>query len=126
MINEALLIGNVGKKNSKNVKNNSEMVVVSLVTTRKFKDASGVYKEFKTWHYVNFYDKLAEIASKYINVGDLILVKGLINNTKLSDGNYFYSVTAREVKFFPLCKKRTDFEEKEQGDISIPEDDIPF
>ena len=50
MINQATLLGRVGKKDTKQLKNNSEVTILSVATSRKYKDASGEAKELTTWH----------------------------------------------------------------------------
>ena len=105
MINEAILVGRVGKKDTKTMKNGSEITVLSLATTSKHKDASGEKQEFTTWHHINCFSKLAEIASKYVHVGDVVYIRGTIYNRKIETGEragqHIYSVTAQDIKFLP-------------------------
>jgi single-strand DNA-binding protein len=86
MINTAMLLGRVGKKESKSLKAGGEFTVMSLATSKKYKDASGQSQEQTTWHNVNCFNKLSEIASKYVHVGDLVFVQGEIQNRKIESG----------------------------------------
>lgn len=108
MINQATLLGRVGKKDNKQLKSGGDVTVLSLATSRKYKDASGQYQEQTTWHNVSCFSKLAEIANKYVHVGDLVFVQGEIQNKKVETGEragqYIYSVHANDIKFIPKGK----------------------
>lgn len=110
MINEAILVGHVGNKDTKILKNGGEITVISLATTTKYKDSSGEKQIRTTWHNINCFSKLSEIASKYVHVGDSIYVRGEINNKKIEQGDragqYIYSVTAQDIKFLGSPKKK--------------------
>lgn len=110
MINEAILVGHVGKKDTKTLNNGGEITVISLATTTKYKDSSGEKQVRTTWHNINCFSKLAEVAAKYVHVGDTIYVRGEINNKKIEQGDragqYIYSVTAQDIKFLPSGKKK--------------------
>lgn len=138
MINEAILVGNVGKKDTKTLKNGTDITVLSIATTTKYMDSSGEKQTRTTWHNVNCFSKLSDIASKYVNVGDLIYIRGEINNKKVEAGEragqYMYSVTAQDLRFFP---KRKDGESKpsqekktatkpQYNDYEGLDDSIPF
>lgn len=109
MINKAVLLGHIGKKETKTTKNGSNLTVMSIATRKKWKDQAGEPKEKTTWHIVNCFGKLADIASKYVAVGNLIYIEGEINYDKieneLGEGKYYYSVTASELKLLPSGKK---------------------
>jgi single-strand DNA-binding protein len=109
MINKATLVGRVGKVDSKPLKNGSSMTSISLATSRKYKDAAGVKQEITTWHNVNFFSKMAEVAAKYTHVGDLILVEGEICHKKIESGEksgqWAYSLTASDLKFISSSQK---------------------
>ena len=110
MINEAILVGHVGKKDTKTLKNGGEITVISLATSTKYKDSSGEKQVRTTWHNINCFSKLAEIAAKYVHVGDQIYVRGEINNKKIESGEragqYIYSVTAQDIRFMQSAKKK--------------------
>ena len=139
MINEAILVGHVGKKDTKTLNNGGEITVISMATTTKYKDSSGEKQTRTTWHNINCFSKLAEIAAKYVHVGDIIYVHGEINNKKIETGEragqYIYSVTAQDIKFLPGGKKK-DAESKPSQEKKAPvkkdeiydefDDSIPF
>lgn len=109
MINKASLLGRVGKVDSKPLKNGSNMTTVSLATSRKFTDGEGQKKDITTWHLVNFFSKMADVAQKYVHVGDLIYVEGEINHKKIESGEkagqWAYTLTASDVKFIQSSNK---------------------
>lgn len=110
MINEAILVGHVGKKETKTLNNGGEITVISLATSTKYKDSSGEKQVRTTWHNINCFSKLAEIAAKYVHVGDQIYIRGEINNKKIETGEragqYIYSVTAQDIRFIQSAKKK--------------------
>lgn len=110
MINEAILVGNVGKKDTKTLKNGTDITVLSIATTTKYMDSSGEKQTRTTWHNINCFSKLSDIAAKYVHVGDLIYIRGEINNKKIEQGEragqYMYSVTAQDIRFLPGGKKK--------------------
>lgn len=122
MINEAILVGHVGKKDTKTLKNGTEFTMLSVATTTRYVDSKGEKQQRTTWHNINCFNKLAEIAAKYVHVGNLIYVRGEINNKKIEDGEragqYIYSVTAQDIKFLPSGEKRKDAEEKPKTNSS--------
>lgn len=134
MINYAILLGRVGKKDSKILKNGSEFTAISIATSKKWKDSSGQAQEEITWHNIKCFSKLAEIAKKYVHVGDLIFVQGNIQNKKIESGDragqYIYSIHANELKFIPTGKKNNGeskpSQENSEEDFDFPETDVPF
>lgn len=134
MINRATLMGRIGKKEQKTVKNGNSFTVLSIATARKWKDQSGQLKEETTWHPVYCFGRLAEIALKYAHVGQIIYVEGEINNRKQETGNgdtkYFYSINCNELKLIPGQKKPENNQGNKKSFIANGHDDfddsVPF
>jgi single-strand DNA-binding protein len=120
MINTAILLGRVGKKEVKPMKSGGEFTHFSIATNHKYKDATGAYQEETTWHNISCFSKLAEIAAKYVHVGELVYVQGKIQNKKIEAGEragqFAYSVIANEIKLLPNGKKSA---EKEKNQYKI-------
>jgi len=134
MMNTAILMGRVGKKDTKVLKNGGELTVLSVATNKKWKDASGTAQEQTTWHNISCFSKLAEIASKYVHVGDLVLIQGEIQNKKVESGEragqYMYSIHANDIKLIPkgsanAAPKQEAPKPKPQAQSSFMDDDIP-
>lgn len=111
MINRATLLGRVGSKENKPTKNDSFLCKLSIATEKKWMDSSGFQQKHTTWHLVNCFDKKAEIANKYVNVGDLVYIEGEINNRKYDDNGVnriHHSITAQHIELLPNAKKDND------------------
>lgn len=135
MINKATLLGRIGKKDTKEIKNGSTMTNLYIATSRKYKDSQGDSQVVTTWHNVNFFNKLSDIVSKYAHVGEMVYIEGEINNKQITkgerEGQWVYSVTGNEIKFIPTNKKKSDSDDPKPQDKSLPEaefhdDMIPF
>lgn len=136
MLNNASIIGRVGNKKIRPMSNGEEIVSLSIATTKSWKNKQGEKEEKTTWHNVNFFRKLAEIAGQWVEVGDLIYVDGEINYQPITsgvrEGQYAYSVTANQLKMLSSGNKKKD----EPSSRSAPknknkheeelDDDIPF
>lgn len=134
MINTAMLLGRVGKKDTKSLRNGGEVTVLSIATSKKYKDSTGQNQEQTTWHNVNCFSKLSEIANKYVHVGDLVFIQGEIQNKKIENGDkagqYIYSIHANDIKFIPKGNKsenqsKSD-QEKSGNEFTIDDNEIPF
>lgn len=133
MLNEANLIGRVGKKSYKNLSNGNAMVTLYVATRKKWKDNNGEKQEQTTWHNVNFFSKLAELCDQYVDVGSLLFIKGEINNKQIThgekQGQWAYSVTGHDFKILSYAaNKDKKSSKKESEDYSGDDlnDDIPF
>lgn len=115
MIQEATLLGRVGKKDTRKTKEGSEMTTIYLATNRNWTDREGVKQEQTVWHNVNFYNKLSDIVSRHAHVGNLVYIKGEINHKKIESGEkmgqWAYSVTASSIRLLPGNKKSETVEE---------------
>ena len=92
-MNRVTLCGRVGKQpESRFTTSGAQVVTFSLATSEKFKNKSGEKQEDTTWHNLVMWQKLAEIAEKYIQKGDKLLIEGKINNRSYDDrdGNKKY------------------------------------
>lgn len=133
MINEAILVGHVGKKDTRELKKGGEITILSIATTTRFLDSSGAKQVRTTWHNINCFSKLSEISKKYVHVGDLIYVRGEIHNKKIEEGEragqYIYSVTAADIKFLPSGKKKDTESKPNQESVKqsdFYDQEIPF
>ena len=130
MINQGTLLGRVGKKDSKTTKSGTNVTILSVATSKKYKDASGTMQEITTWHNVNCFSKMADIASKYVHVGDLIYVQGEIQNKKIESGEragqYIYSIHANDIKFIPKQKADSPAKKVSSETEDFEDDEIPF
>lgn len=130
MLNKALLLGRVGKKDHKQIKNGSFMTVLSIATSRKYIDSSGNKREETTWHTVNFFNKIADIANKYAHVGDLIYIEGEISHREIESKEgvkkWMYSITGNELKLIPRGQKAPADAPIGNAKNDFIEDECPF
>ena len=84
-VNRVILVGRVGKDPNKHTFPDGNFVVnFSLATSKSWKDrSSGERKEVTAWHNVQVqYNRLAEVAEKYIQKGSSLYVEGEISYRK--------------------------------------------
>lgn len=89
-VNKVILVGHCGRDAEvRNLQGGAKVATVTLATTQKFGD-----KEETEWHTVVLWNKLAEVAEKYVQKGSQIYIEGRIKTEKFtgSDGNERYMV----------------------------------
>jgi len=114
-LNKVMLIGNVGKDpevryiNANNTGNNDRVATITLATSERYRDASGVVKENTEWHTVVAWRSLAEMVDKYVKKGTQIYVEGRLRTRSWTDqtGNKRYS-TEIQAETIQLLGKRQD------------------
>ncbi len=129
MFNQATILGRVGKKDCKTTTTGIKLANLSIVTSKKY-EQNGEKKEKVTWHNVTVFSRLAEIAEKYVNVGDLIMIQGEMDNQKYTgkDGQEKMRsiVIGHDIKLFPKSKELKPEPAKSQPDPAFVDDDIPW
>jgi single-strand DNA-binding protein len=130
MVNQGTLLGRVGKIDNKTTSSGVKISNISMVTSKKFVK-NGEKQEKVTWHNVTMFNKLAEIAEKYVNVGDLLYIQGEMDNQKYTDGNGQERVKnfiiAHDLKLMPKSKEHKSEPKKETNyDHSFEDSEIPF
>ena len=88
MLNEVNLIGNIGQDpDITHTASGLQKCRLSIATTRKWRDKnSGQLQEHTEWHRVILWDKLAEIAGRYLAKGSQVHVRGEIRTRQWEDG----------------------------------------
>ena len=87
-INEALILGNLGKDpESRTTQSGMKIVNLVIATSDAWTDKnSGERKEQTEWHRVVILnDKLGDVADKYLRKGSKVLVRGKIQTRKWTD-----------------------------------------
>lgn len=126
MINIAMIQGRVGTLDAKTTSTGIKVTNMSVVTSKKYvKD--GVKEEKVTWHNVVLFNKLAEIAEKYISVGDMVWIQGEMETKKymnqMGQEKQSFKIIANDVRLFPKGKQETatpaskDFQELEDDGV---------
>ena len=130
MINMAQILGRVGKIETKNTASNLKITNLSMVTSKKYVK-NGEKIEKATWHNIALYSKLAEIAEKYVSVGDLLYIQGEIESQKYKaqDGQERtrFFIVGHEIKLMP---KNKEYKKQEAApalhDDPFQDSEIPF
>lgn len=100
--NKVILVGNLGADpTTKHFDNGGMIVNAPLATSESYTNRDGEKVTETEWHNLVFRGKLAEIADKYLEKGNSILVEGKIKTRSWedSDGNKRY---ATEIMVFNM------------------------
>ncbi|HNI45741.1 MAG TPA: single-stranded DNA-binding protein [Chitinophagales bacterium] len=102
-INKVMLMGRLGKDpEAYHFESGRAKVTFSLATSETF-TRDGNREEVTEWHNIVMWDKLAEIAEKYLKKGKLIYVEGKIKTRSWDDkdGNKRYTteILADKISF---------------------------
>jgi single-strand DNA-binding protein len=97
-MNKAILYGNVGKDpDVKHLDGGKTVCKFSLATTSFGKEKT------TTWHNIVMWDKLAEVAEKWVKKGSSLIIEGEISNRSYQnkEGQTVYTseIIAREMHF---------------------------
>ena len=86
MLNKVTLIGNLGADPEvRNTQNGDKVANVSVATTEKWKDQSGMQQERTEWHRVVFFGGVAGVVESYLKKGSKIYVEGKLQTRKWQD-----------------------------------------
>jgi single-strand DNA-binding protein len=129
MINSGQILGRVGRIDTKTAGSGVKITNLSMVTSKKFVK-NGEKHEKVTWHNVSLFNKLAEIAEKYVCVGDLLYIQGEMDSQKYTakDGQerINFCVIAHELKLMPKTKEHGSAPKEKVQDPAFIDDDIPW
>lgn len=84
-MNKVILIGRVGQEPESKSVGDSTVTKFSLATSESYKNKSGEKVEDTTWHNIEIWGKLAEVADKYVKKGDKLMVEGKIKVDQYED-----------------------------------------
>lgn len=93
-VNKVILVGNLGKDPEvRTIESGKKVANFSLATSETYKDRDGNKKEKTEWHSVVLWDKLAEIAEKYLSKGSTVYIEGKLQTRSWDDkdGNKRYT-----------------------------------
>ena len=130
MVNKAILVGCVGQNPTIHNFDNGIVASFSLATKETYKDKNGEKKTVTEWHNIKMFNKLAELAEKYIKKGTNLYIEGAIRTKKYDkDGQTYYStsIVASTMNFLPSASKSAEQPEQQQPESLEPEStDLPF
>ena len=132
-INKVILIGNLGKDpEMRSNPSGSAVTNITLATSDTWKDKNtGKPQERTEWHRVVFFNRLAEIAEKYLEKGSKVYVEGSLRTRKWQgqDGQdrYTTEIVANEMQMLDSkgSVKSTQPAREESVPVSqVPENDF--
>ena len=91
--NKVQLIGNLGNDPEiKNIENGKKLARFSIATNERYINAKGEKITETTWHNLVAWDKVADIAEKFLKKGSEVVVEGKLINRSYNDkeGNKKY------------------------------------
>jgi single-strand DNA-binding protein len=96
-VNKVILLGNLGADPEvRHLENSSVVANISIATSESY-TKNGQRIEQTEWHKVELWDRLAELAEKYLNKGNMVYIEGKIrtNTYQDKDGNTRYDKRIR-------------------------------
>ena len=128
MVNKVFLVGRLGRDpDVRSTQNGKAVANFSIATSEKY-TKDGKSEEKTEWHNVVCWDKLAEIAQKYLKKGSLIYLEGKLQSKQYDDKDG-KKVTKTEVLANVITFIDTKTSEKTQQNTLMQAqefDDIPF
>ena len=135
-VNKAIIVGNVGSDpDIRTMPNGNQVVNLSIATSDEWKDKNtGDKKEKTEWHRCVFFNKIADIAAKYVNKGSKIYVEGRLQTRSYEqDGVKKYSteIVVNDMQMLDSKNTNSNNEVKEASNNDMAkfdsfDDDIPF
>jgi single-strand DNA-binding protein len=88
-VNQVNIVGRLGSDpETHTFPNGGSVTNLSVATSEKWSDkATGEKKERTEWHQVVLYNKLSEIADKYLSKGDAVYISGSLRTRKWQDSS---------------------------------------
>ncbi len=129
MINQVILIGNLGAHpEQKNADNGTTVTKFSMATSRHWKDPNSQPQQETEWHRIVAFGRLAEICGQYLVKGSKVYLEGRLRTQKWQDrdGNdrYTTEIVAQTMKM--LDGKPEDNTEKTTTTVPFDEVVVPF
>tara|TARA_B100000214_G_scaffold328866_1_gene268246 strand:- start:4379 stop:4801 length:423 start_codon:yes stop_codon:yes gene_type:complete len=135
-VNKVIIVGNVGSDpDIRTMPNGNQVVNLSIATSDEWKDKNtGDKKEKTEWHRCVFFNKIADIAAKYVNKGSKLYVEGRLQTRSYEqDGVKKYSteIVVNDMQMLDSKNTNSNNEVKEASNNDIAkfdsfDDDIPF
>lgn len=133
-MNHITLYGNLGKAPEVKTVGEKKVAKFSLATTRRGKDKDG--NKITDWHRIVLWDKLAELAEKYLTKGSSVIIEGEVQygGYENKDGQTVYTtdIVGNQMHFVgkkesePITNKPTDVEADIRAGKFEDQSDLPY
>lgn len=128
-VNKAIILGRLGADPEIRTVGDNTFATVRVATTETWKDKSGQRQESTEWHTVTLFNKLADIAGKYLKKGSSVYFEGKIKTRKWQDKDgadrYTTEVHASEMRLLG-GKSGGDSEPAAKSNDQGAGNDFPF
>ena len=139
-MNKVILMGNLGKNpETRTLESGVVMCRFPIATSETYKNRkSGEKTSHTEWHNVVLWRGLAEVAEKYLNKGDKILIEGRIRsrsweNKESGQMRFITEILADQMQMIRSVKKSSDDSNEAQEpsasfiqESPIEQEDLPF
>ena len=139
-MNKVILLGNLGKApETRTLESGVVMCRFPIATSETYKNRkSGEKISHTEWHNIVLWRGLAEVAEKYLNKGDKILIEGRIRTRSWEDKEsgqmrFTTEILADQMQMLgSVMKSTTDLNESQNPSVSfieespIKHEDLPF
>lgn len=111
-LNKAFILGNVTRDpEARSMPNGGQVTSFGLATNRFYTDASGQKQQDVEFHNVVCFGKLADISSRYLNKGSLVLIEGRIKTRNWQNAQgikqYRTEIVAENMQLGPKSMSQT-------------------
>ncbi|MEA3293152.1 MAG: single-stranded DNA-binding protein [Patescibacteria group bacterium] len=131
-LNKAFVLGNLtADPQVRALPSGQNVASFSVATNRFFTDKTGEKKQQAEFHNIVAFGKLADIASRYLNKGGLVLIEGRIQTRSWDDastGNKRYKteIIAERLQLGPRISNNTDTSQEAEKEKSEEQENIPI
>lgn len=119
MLNQVVIVGRIAKKPEIiETKNGKKVTNLNVAVQRNFKNADGIYET----DFINcaIWNGMAENTMEYCKIGDIVGVKGRLQNVSNGDGKeYATEIVTERITFLKSTKEIDKKENAELKDIQI-------
>lgn len=85
-VNRVIIVGNLGQEPEvKTTASGKKITNLSIATSETFNDREGQRQERTEWHRIVLFDKLAELAERYLAKGRKVYVEGRLQTRSWDD-----------------------------------------
>ena len=85
-VNKVIIVGNLGQEPEvKTTASGKKITNLSVATSETFNDREGQRQERTEWHRIVLFDKLAELAERYLAKGRKVYVEGRLQTRSWDD-----------------------------------------
>ncbi len=85
-VNKVILLGNLGADPEvRHLESGTKVANISIATSEAYANRNGERIEHTEWHRVELWDKLADLAEKYLSKGRTVYIEGKIRTNTYQD-----------------------------------------